>query len=303
MSLDLAILDSYMARKSPSTMLKRANSMLRLTQAAASQGLAFPMSESELFEKSGGAALSQLRSVMEALTFTRFVFSVSSWGLGASRVAVMPSRACPLRVEDLKTLHGVVRDGKDPWDQLFAGCALFCAYGRARWSDAQHCGDFNIDRDPQTGRCAFLEALVTIRKTVNLKGSEPMCLELVSPGQRVTEDDWIAQFMDARHQLQLDKRFCFMPAPDSNGKPTVRALDTDECGTWLEKLLTSRECLRTTSHSLKATVLSYCAKYGMSHEDRLALGGHSHPYRLADVYGRDALARLTTPEIVGGGFD
>ena len=82
-----------------------------------------------------------------------------------------------------------------------------------------------------------------------------------------------------------------MPAPDSSGRATVRALDSDECGAWLCKLLEGREGMRTTSHSLKSTTLSCCAKYGIRYEDRLALGGHSHPYRMADVYSRDALAR------------
>ena len=82
-----------------------------------------------------------------------------------------------------------------------------------------------------------------------------------------------------------------MPAPDMGGHPTVRALATDECGEWLSALLIGRDDLRTTSHSLKATMLSYCAKYGISHQDRLALGGHSHPGKMADTYGRDALAR------------
>ena len=107
----------------------------------------------------------------------------------------------------------------------------------------------------------------------------------------MTDDDWISQFMEARSRLNLDKEFCFMPAPDSSGRATVRALDSDECGAWMCKLLEGREGMRTTSHSLKSTTLSYCAKYGIGYEDRLALGGHSHPYRMADVYSRDALAR------------
>ena len=71
----------------------------------------------------------------------------------------------------------------------------------------------------------------------------------------------------------------------------MRALDSDECGAWLCKLLEGREGMRTTSHSLESTTLSCYAKYGIGYEDRLALGGHSHPYRMADVYSRDALAR------------
>ena len=222
----LLLLDSCMARKAPSTMLKRAASLVRITKAAEAKGLLFPLPEAELFSllleaKAGGAVLSQLRGIMEAITFARFVFGLRSlqelcdsrkcWGLAAAKVAMMPSRASPLRVEDLEKLHSILRDAKDSWDSLFAGCVLFCAYGRARWSDAQHCGEFSLDRDPQTGRCVYLEAVVAVHKTVNLRGSNPVCLELVSPGYGVTDDDWISQFMEARSRLNLDKEFCFIP--------------------------------------------------------------------------------------------
>ena len=109
--------------------------------------------------------------------------------------------------------------------------------------------------------------------------------------KRDRRESWIQLFLDARSSLDLGDEHPFMPAPDMGGSPTVRALATDECGEWLSSLLIGRDDLRTTSHSLKATMLSYCAKYGFSHQDRLALGGHSHPGKMADTYGRDALAR------------
>ena len=56
-------------------------------------------------------------------------------------------------------------------------------------------------------------------------------------------------------------------------------------------LLPGRVGLRTTSHSLKCTCLSFAAKFGISHQDRLVLGGHAHTGRMADVYARDAMAR------------
>ena len=82
-----------------------------------------------------------------------------------------------------------------------------------------------------------------------------------------------------------------MPAPDKSGAPTVRALGSDEAGAWLQELLPGREGLRTTSHSLKATLLSFAAKRGLTHIDRLALGGHYHGAHMSDVCARDALAR------------
>ena len=65
----LLLLDSCMARKAPSTMLKRAASLVRITKAAEAKGLLFPLPEAELFSllleaKAGGAVLSQLRGII-----------------------------------------------------------------------------------------------------------------------------------------------------------------------------------------------------------------------------------------------
>ena len=74
-----------------------------------------------------------------------------------------------------------------------------------------------------------------------------------------------------------------MPTPTVGGEASVRGLASDECGNWLGLLLLDRGDLRTSSRSLK--------KWGVSHTDRLALGGHRHPGAMADTYSRDALAR------------
>ena len=83
------------------------------------------------------------------------------------------------------------------------------------------------------------------------------------------------------------------PAPASDGSATCRPLETDEISDWLRLTLKGRDDLTTGSRSLKATLLSYCSKRGMprEREERLALGTHAHNARVAEVYGRDALAR------------
>ena len=87
-----------------------------------------------------------------------------------------------------------------------------------------------------------------------------------------------------------------MPAPDSEGRPLARALESDEAGCWL-RLLLGEEPSRSdssrpiSSHSLKATMLSFAAKRGYSHQDCLSLVHHVHPYRMAAVHARDTAAR------------
>ena len=51
-----------------------------------------------------------------------------------------------------------------------------------------------------------------------------------------------------------------------------------------------KETRRPTSHSLKATTLSWCAKFGIEPHSRLILGHHSTNSRSADIYARELLA-------------
>ena len=121
----------------------------------------------------------------------------------------------------------------------------------------------------------------------------PKVMELVAPGAGLDEGCWISEFMKVRELLgaTYSDGFPIMPAPDKSGAATVRALSSGEAGAWLRALLSDRDGLRTTTHSLKSTLLSYAAKRGISHLDRLCLGGHSRGASMSDVYARDALAR------------
>ena len=75
-------------------------------------------------------------------------------------------------------------------------------------------------------------------------------------------------------------------------------MSTSEAGKWISLLL-QKNCeafkaaapLRYTSHSFKATTLSYLAKYGCAFEDRLALGYHVDQLRMALRYSRDGASR------------
>ena len=84
-----------------------------------------------------------------------------------------------------------------------------------------------------------------------------------------------------------------MPAPNLQSEPTSRAINTSECGAWAKLLLGNVDLgeRRITSHSCKATILSYLAKHGQSWDDRLVLGGHVGNMKMAMTYSRDSLAR------------
>ena len=169
-----------------------------------------------------------------------------------------------------------------------------CRAARARWSDFIHGGKITLDHFSD-GSIAYVEMDVAVHKTMFASARRFRYLNLAAPGLGVHGTDWVSKWMAAFDKLGIDPhaevRGCVMPAPDLS-----RALESDEAGCWLrlligEKLGRSESSRLISSHSLKATMLSFAAKRGYSHQDRLSLGHHVHPYQMADVYARDAAAR------------
>ena len=204
-------------------------------------------------------------------------------------------QATPLTVEHLKTIHQVLHSDSDPWDKCFAGMLLFCVYARARWSDAQRSEKVIGDRD-EKGELFLIECSTAVHKTARALQMRHMFLPLVAPARGVEAECWGEPWLAARNVLGIEdlRRFPLMPAPDASGDATIRPVSTSEASSWLEHLLTKTHGKllgkRYTSHSLKATMLSYLAKRGVPFEDRLALGYHFF-LRMALTYSRDGASR------------
>ena len=85
-----------------------------------------------------------------------------------------------------------------------------------------------------------------------------------------------------------------MPAPDVEGSATVRPLSTEEFSKWVKMILDRNgglpEDCKISSHSCKATLLSFLAKFGASIPDREILGGHTGRMKSVLTYSRDSLA-------------
>ena len=203
------LLGDYLARKAPSTCLKRANSMLRLGKYAASNGYTMPVSESSLYKilrdcKAGGASLSQLRGIMEVVTFVHYTFDVTfllpcvksrrCWGLSSAKQATLAAKADPFTVSDILELHRILYEGDDLWDRLMCGVALFCIYARCRWSDVQHVDSMILEFDEQ-GFAEFGSALIDVHKTMNFSAKLPKTMELVAVGLGLDGMDWLSSFM------------------------------------------------------------------------------------------------------------
>lgn len=308
------VLSHYFSGKAPATLVKRANSLIFIMERGHKLGYFFPFSEPDLYAllktlRASGSKCSRLKGVLEALTLCRHTFSLDDmqdlttsrrcFGAIASGPVEKAKQAAPLRVADLVALHEILEGAQDQWDKAMSGACLFCVYSRARWSDFIHGGKVELDRYSD-GSIAYIEMLVGIHKTMFASARRFKFLNLAAPGKGVHGGDWVSSWLSCLKTLGInpfaEDHGCLMPAPDCNGVPLRRAIDTDEAGCWLRLLLGEPANKEDgdrliSSHSLKSTMLSYAAKRGVSHPDRLSLGHHAHPFKMADVYARDAQAR------------
>ena len=310
----LELLGDYMTGKSPSTLVKRANSLIFMQNMLQQLGYFWPMSEPDFYRflkmlKGAGHSTSRLKSLLEAITFSRYSFhiqdlhdlTISKRCLGAV-VDDLPGKvkqAEPLTVADVRHLHYVLEHG-DVWDKVFSGGALFCIYSRARWSDFIHGSCLRLDTQTD-GLIIYADMEVQAHKTMRASANRFKFLDLVVSGMGMAGHNWIGHWVEAFRRIGRDPFEGFdgqslMPAPGDDGQALQRSLESDEASKWLRLLLGENidrkdSARQISSHSLKATLLSMAAKRGLRHEDRLAMGHHIHPFRMADVYAREAQAR------------
>ena len=322
------ILVDVFYNKAPQTILKRCNSLAKLCAFFHQHDVTFPCSEDQFYdllrcEVDAKAPSSRLKAYFEALVFCRYVLGVSDLqkvtesrrclGAASSKALGCPRQADPFTVEQLKRFHDCLREGDELWDRAMSGMVLFCVYGRSRWSDAQHAEELICDEDTN-GVLQFIEVRTSVHKTARAHHLRHMFLPVAAPAHGVTNDCWGSQWIDVRRQLGISdlKKFPLLPAPDSSLEPTARPVSTLEAKKWMHYLLGEnlmRAGARITSHSCKCTCLSYPAKRGVGHDDRLVLGYHANKLRMTMTYSRDSAARplailsLVLKEIRDGKFE
>ncbi|CAE7296178.1 car, partial [Symbiodinium sp. CCMP2592] len=314
--LDLGHLPRYfmnedlLGGKAPATLRKRYRSLLGYNNFLSDRGLGFPGSEEIFYQylcgmREAGRPASARKAVLEAITFTRFVVGIPELAeLGESKRCHGSAKqrdfrarvqASPFTVAELTKLHYILANDSELWNRLMAGALLFATYGRARWEDLSHAESITVDRG-ENGEAAFIEAGVGVHKTMGAKLMRGQLLPMVAPGVGVTEDLWIEQFMETRRLLGIGEPppFPVMPAPDHQGFPTVRSLESDEAGSWARLLLFgSADPIpdrRVSSHSCKCTCISFATKFGASPNELLLLGYHTGDFKMPLTYGRDAAA-------------
>lgn len=205
-----------------------------------------------------------------------------------------PSSQAPiLELVHLKKLHEILSLGSDLIDRLGAGAMLVCIYGRARWSDLRY-----IDHvDVEARRNGSLVLYTREHKTSAVGIRREQYLPLVIPWEGVVSEDWIEVLLKVYEEAGLDMTKVplgpFLPAPKIGGGFCARPLSTQEAARWLRLLLSGTPgSEKIRCHSLKATLLNWCAKAGLDKEVRAVLGHHSTALHGSDiVYSRELQVR------------
>ena len=305
----MRMLRDILVGKSPLTLTKRANSMLRYVEFLRTSGATVPGTEENLYkffcdERLRGSPASRLQGVVEAIRFTEHVFGIdglcaellSKRCIGAAKSGPSQERlqACPLTVEQLVVFHETLHNEDcNFWDRLVCGSILAAVYSRSRWADMQHtdCVDF----DPNSECPVYIEMKIKEFKTKKANAWRGGILVAVAPAVGVVASNWAQEWWKLRSSLDapLSGGFPVMPAPDSSGAATLRPLSSAELSGWMRLVLGRHSLIddakRISSHSCKATLLSYLAKWGADVPTREILGGHSARLQSVLTYSRDSL--------------
>ena len=306
--IDTMLIDVF-GVKSPNTLLKRASSVLKyLTWFAENfDGVALPLRERTVYEyirflESSGSAPTAATSFRESLNFCKHIMGLESASeiLESRRISGAAQRlfagkrplnqAPVLKVATVAYLEKICATASELMDVYMAGVLLICVYGRCRWSDIAHLQACDLSDD------AFIEMTTTTHKTSITEVRKTTLLPIAVPTVGITEYSWYSHWSEAASILRVDLEKvplgALMCAPKNASEFTKRPLTSSEASKWMKGLLKDVEQgSDIRSHSLKCTVLSWCAKAGLSPDVREVLGRHSSGTKSsAAVYSRDLQA-------------
>ena len=297
------IVSSVVGVKSPATIVKRANSLLAFIRWCHWTGKDADnfFQESFIWEyfqylKSSSAPASKADSMMSALRFAFYVLgfeclscAVASRRLvGASDLMLAGKRllrqALVLSVPQVKRLHSILADSeRHLMDRVLAVHILFALYGRCRHSDLLDIHAMEFDLDSKGG---FVILSTCSHKTGRVAALKTRLMPIVIPARGVDGSIWPVQALDV---LKSAGGFKANPI---NG-PLVHA-PAGGIGAFMNRGLRSTEVSRAlrcflglpeptpgcndeivSSHSLKATLLSWAARFGLTPQTRSLLGRHT----------------------------
>ena len=306
-------IEDVFCHKSTATLLKRSNSLSKLVLWLNSAGKqVYPIEESSVYQYmylKASTSPSFAMNLKEALNFAHGTLGVdgakeaacSARVAGFCRKRVLDRRpvkqAQVLTVRQVIQLENAMSLPIDELDKCFIGHCLFCLYARARWSDALYFKSICID-DNEHG-AGYVQCDALISKTSSTLAKKKRFLPLTAVKNGLVSNGWVDDWL-------LSRSNCNLPEPDGKS-PTIRAvlksgafslshLTSSDASKWLRDVLSATgsansELNGISTHSLKATTLSWCSKAGVSEERRRLLGYRTQPGSIALLhYSRDALS-------------
>ena len=260
--------------------------------------------------RSSGAAPTAASSALSSLRYAQHIFGFSglaavtnSWRLvGSSEIMSSlkdPVRqAVVLKVQEVLTLHSKLHDiNANLFDRIGAGYLLLCLYGRCRHSDLVNVSHVTHDHNESWG---FVEVFTRCHKTARGPVKKATFLPILVPAIGIDGVNWVSTLLELTGKCGLkfhDKVEGLILRPPTSASSEVlcqRSLTSGECGRLLRAMLgmslerPGKGVLGVTSHSLKATGLSWASKFGLGEYDRAVLGRHSSTTSSASaIYARD----------------
>ena len=304
--------------RSPKTALKRAQGLMQLIRFCKREKSPWwPLTERTVLRYIGwneGNEKSKLigKNLIAALKFFKYVMG-ADFNLEAVLSPLVTGRvsrivgdreprvqARPLTLEELQILENKVYDLPNVVERYMVGCILYAVYARCRWSDLHsvHSIEFDVI-DTKDGKFGFVEVRSRAHKTGGTEEKKVLFMPFVAPVAGVTTRPWAMAWKEAMEALG----FCLWRrpygaicrAPSASGSFGVRPVTTSEITNMLNGFLGHKvgSPLRTTSHSMKDTLLAWSARYGIEENARTLLGHHSLQGSSMACYSRDLMTGPT----------
>ena len=317
-SEELGNLDLIFAKKSTNTLLSRASSIHRFViwalrhfpQEPLAEPLVFLYCKQEQKKRPVGSSVDQF---VQALNFCQGTLGLAepAGNLASSRVKGVahqclrkqkaPQQAQALTVSQVQCLERLARRDPKSYESLLAAGFLFKIYARARHSDVDRAVDlfFDFSRDGKEG---FVECKVSNPKQTKAAARRNVLLPLVAPASGVGPEPWAEAFYATRKVWGLVLQGSLegsplLPEMTADGTLLPCNLSSATASRWLRALLAKEgmfepeNLYKLSSHSCKATCLSWVAKAAVNQLDRTLLGYHSLGSNVSTLsYSRDSLS-------------
>lgn len=330
-----SLIDAF-APKSTNTLVKRFSSLWRFARWCSAKYIPpLQMAEDTVYDylchlRDEKASASAASSFLEAVSFLHSVacirglgsnpqFSGRCKGLARSQLQTRRKRkqASPLTVEMVRALEDFTARHFQSHLAVISGHLLFCIYSCARWADSIRLTEIE---QFHRGRITLIETSTTRHKTALSDEARTQVLPYVCLGQGISDFPWSQPWLAARTKFGLDiqvmdDQISIPSWSDSQEAFTSLPMSSTEATLWAREILELAGVPRdqasmVSSHSCKATLLSWTSKSGsFSRAERRLLGHHyDREDRSFLIYSRDTYAplavkiRLMLDRIANGKF-